>query len=569
MQLFLHQTHHTLGDFENILSHLQSSTSQKGLHLFPELYLTGYPLQDLCLQQSFIQKYQQLLKKLNQWNQKRASDPDQAALIGGLRYEFDQTRNLQHLYNTIYLLQAGKPFQSLYDKRLLPNYDIFDEKKYFTPGHQKTIWEFQEKRLGLLICEDMWASARSAFDPISEFKDQGLDAVINLSASPFHLGKHQKRLERAREISTFVQAPFIYVNRVGAEDEILFDGRSFMTSDHQHHEAPAFQADCLALSLNDNSAVTHQVLAQLSETPWEGLFLPRWDNSLPPQLSFLTSADCESLLPAIQFGLQEYLSKTHHQKIIVALSGGMDSALVLVLAKLCLKPNQELEAVYMPGHYSSELSFDLALKLCQNLGLKLKHAPIKFLHSTGRQVFQESFKEPLKGLADENIQSRLRMLLLFARANQTEALVLNTSNKSELAVGYSTLYGDSAGALSLLGDLYKTEVYQLAHYLNQHYGNLIPEAILSRPATAELRADQKDSDSLPPYQYLDAILEGILSYSYSPQELVEKGFEQKDVERVFKLYQSTEYKRFQFCPIIKLKNKSFGFGYRVPLCKQL
>jgi len=251
----------------------------------------------------------------------------------------------------------------------------------------------------------------------------------------------------------------------------------------------------------------------------------------------------------------------------VALSGGIDSALVLSLYKLALKSDQFLEAVYMPSKFSSSLSYELSYQLCQNLGIKLYSLPIKFLHSMIKNSFEDCFKESLKGIADENIQSRIRGALIYARSNQIGSLVPNTSNKSELAVGYSTQYGDSVGAIGPLGDLYKTEVYHLASYINEHFGNLIPEQIIQRPPSAELRENQEDSQSLPPYERLDAILEGILSYRFTQTDLIDRGFDEKEVSQVLKLYFSSEYKRKQFAPILKVKPKSFGFGYRVPLCK--
>ena len=221
----------------------------------------------------------------------------------------------------------------------------------------------------------------------------------------------------------------------------------------------------------------------------------------------------------------------------------------------------------MPGQFSAGMSYDLSLELCKKQGIPFKVLPIKFLHSTAKNAFSKDMGDPLEGLADENIQSRLRGLLLYARSNQTNSMVINTSNKSELAVGYSTQYGDSVGALSLLGDLYKSEVYRLCQYINQYFGDIIPEGIITRPPSAELRADQKDSDSLPEYDSLDAILEGILSYRHTPKELEEMGLVKEDITKTLQLYRKTEFKRFQFCPIIKLRAKSFGFGYRNPISK--
>src|SRR5690606_16453870 len=268
------------------------------------------------------------------------------------------------------------------------------------------------------------------------------------------------------------------------------------------------------------------------------------------------------------FGLREYARKCGFQNYLVAVSGGIDSALVLALAKLALLPGQKLEAIYMPGFFSASESYDYSAQLCENLAIPLRHLPIKFTHSALRNQFMDVFSQELTGPADENIQSRLRGMLLYTRSNQTGAMVINTSNKSEIAVGYSTQYGDSVGAISLLGDLYKSEVYALAHFLNRRHNHVIPSGIIERAPSAELRADQTDQQSLPDYDQLDAILEGLLSYRMSVKELHALGFDHTVVTKVHDLWRKSEYKRRQFCPIIKIKAKSFGFGYRVPICKK-
>jgi NAD+ synthase (glutamine-hydrolysing) len=245
----------------------------------------------------------------------------------------------------------------------------------------------------------------------------------------------------------------------------------------------------------------------------------------------------------------------------------MDSALVLAITKLSLKPGQSVEAIYMPSIHSASLSTQLSEEMCRRLDIPLSYLPIKFLHSTVKNTFTQTFAEPFEGLTDENVQSRLRGALLYTRSNQTGAMVINTSNKSEIAVGYSTQYGDSVGAISLLGDLYKTEVYGLANFVNKHFNSPIPEGIIDRGPSAELRANQLDQDSLPPYSRLDTILEGILSYRLGKHQLMELGLPEKEIIKVLELYSKSEYKRAQFCPILKVKAKSFGFGYRVPISK--
>lgn len=574
----IHQTHHQIADFEGIFAYLKSNFTKdtKGLHVFVENFLTGYPLQDLCLQKSFVHKYQNYLKQIQQWAKANIDGSKCCLLLGGLKYELSENDIPVNIYNVVYQIGSGTDFESVYTKRLLPNYDIFDEKKYYTKGNEAKVLNIFEKNIGILICEDMWASSAYDVDPIKEMKKHikkskvKLDMVVNLSASPYFTGKHEKRLNRAKYISELFQCPFLYSNRVGGEDEILFDGRSFIIDGQKLlKEGKLFESDLLEFSLHDHISSDYKKQAkQPKNLTWEDLFDSRINfKDTVAHLEKLNDNECQEIIAALGFGLQEYASKCGFNKFTIALSGGMDSALVLTIIRLSLKEGQSLEAIYMPSIHSSSLSYDLSLELCQKLGVPMKTLPIKFLHSTAKNLFGQTFNEPFEGLTDENIQSRLRGLLIYTRSNQTNSMVVNTSNKSELAVGYSTQYGDSVGAISMLGDLYKSQVYTLATFINRHYKNLIPEQIITRPATAELREGQVDTDSLPEYDILDTILEGVLNYRYSKKDLLESGFSLEDIEKTLNLYRRSEYKRYQFCPIIKVSSKSFGFGYRIPLSK--
>lgn len=573
MQLNLHQTHHEIGDFEAIfhsLTEILQRGDAKGLHVFPELFLTGYPLQDLPLGKSFIDEYLHLLEDINLWSSKRPKMPHaQLALFGGLHYEFTKEGDILHIKNVCYALSPGESLKIVAVKNLLPNYDLYEEKKYFTAGTEPSVIEFEDKKIGLLICEDMWHSHLHETDPVKQLKEKSpLDLVINISASPYHLGKFDDRLKRALVISNFLETPFLYVNRVGFEDEILFDGQSFLTDgekllikadlfkkDDHIFELPSYQGK----KLDDPGPVA---------TSWRTIFHRRLSGDQKKLLP-LSDSEAMEILEGLKFAVQEYAQKTHMDKFLVALSGGMDSALVLTILKLSLKKGQSLEAIFMPGFFSSSLSYDLSTDLCRNLNVPLRLFPIKFIHSTIRNNYVDNLKNELRGLADENIQSRLRGALIYARSNDTGAMVVNTSNKSELAVGYSTLYGDSVGALSLLGDLYKTEVFDLARFINKLHPGIIPEDIITRAPSAELRDDQRDEDSLLPYPELDALLENYLSYKKSPEDMVALGYSAVSAQKIFKLWQRSEYKRKQFCPIVKLKAKSFGFGYRNPILKKI
>lgn len=572
MDVRLHQTHHTIADFSALLAPLQAALAIPGLHLFPELYLTGYPLGDLCLQASFIRAYSESLKQLEAWCLSRPKKSDTVALVGALAYEMGEESGVPgHIRNVILEIKPGEKLREIYSKRLLPNYDIFDEQKYFTPGNKPGVWKWDGKTFALLICEDMWASSFHRMDPCDDLlklaPPEGFSAVINLSASPYNVSKEKNRLARGRTLSHTFQAPFLYVNRVGGEDEVLFDGGSFViNADQVLARAPFFKSETLSLSLPERDADYLGSHETPEENTWESLFAPRFapHKTQPAELRSWDDETCASVVEALQFGLREYAQKNGFTKFLVGLSGGMDSALVMTLARLA---DLEVEALYMPSIHSASLSWDLSHQLCQNLGTCLTSFPIKFLHSNVKLAFQNNFRDPFEGLADENVQSRLRGLALYTRSNQTGAMVINTSNKSELAVGYSTQYGDAVGALSLLGDLYKTEVYRLAQWFETTHPGLIPQGIIHRPPSAELRPEQTDEDSLPPYSRLDAILEGILSFRCDGPALSKMGFAPEEVARVFHLYAKAEYKRRQFCPILKIKAKSFGFGYRVPISK--
>ena len=577
MNIYLHQKNNNIGNLKSAVETLTATYKQQdqvGLHLFPELFLGGYPLQDVCLQRPFVQGYQSRLDQL-----KKIISPNskQNILFGGLEYEFTNQNEIAHIYNCIYHLSKDG-CRSVYRKQLLPNYDIYDEKKYFSPGKQSCFLEIDGFKLGLFICEDMWHSSAHNIDPIKKAfvelstDDQKLDAIINLSASPFHISKQSTRVSRAKEIASAFQAPFIYVNQIGLNDEILFDGHSFIFDGKNLISGPEYREATIQFELKVKDQDTNHEMDHPPsevENTWENLFRARIDKA-HKKFETLTESELKEIVMSQTFALNEYAAKTNMKSFLVALSGGIDSAVVLAVAYLASKASGlPVEAVYMPSQFNSQLSYELSNQMCQNLGIKLRVINLKFIHQTLKMTFKDGIGEELVGLADENIQSRLRGCLIYARSNQTGAMVLNTSNKSELSVGYSTLYGDSVGAISILGDLYKTEVYQLASFINTHFDKIIPEKIINRPPSAELREDQKDEDSLPPYDRLDLILECLLSYQYSLDDIIGLNISPEELRRVYNLFNRAEFKRYQFCPIVKLKSKSYGFGYRNPILKNL
>ena len=578
MKIILHQQDITIGDLttpRNILKGLsKENSSVETIHLFPEIFLGGYPLQDLVLDKGFIASYQETLLELDQ-SFKSAKESNQAFIFGGLSYELNEKGLPVKIFNTAYLAEPSKGIKDIYHKKLLPNYDIFDEQKYFTPGTKNSFLEIFGKTFAIIICEDMWHSTQHQVDPVSEIHQQilsdniSLDGIFNISASPFAIEKQEKRKIRVKEISQLLGAPFYYANSLGLQDEILFDGRSLSYNGKDFNEAGLFFPETLEVN---HEYFGDPKLAKNSLTEkntWEDLFSPRICRESKKLLP-LSNSSMEEVISAQLLGISSYAKKTGLTKITIALSGGIDSALVLALAWMANKQYAlgGVEAIYMPGQYSSSLSYDLSKKMCEQLKIPFFNFPIKFLHQNLRHSFRENIHQELEGLADENIQSRMRGSILYARSNQQNSLVLNTSNKSELAVGYSTLYGDSVGAISPLGDLFKSEVFQISNFINQSLKtNIIPKEIIERPPTAELRENQKDEDSLPPYERLDFYLEALLSHQVTRDELFQLGFDQEEITRTFQLLKNSEYKRFQFCPIIKVKNKSFGFGRRMPILK--
>lgn len=511
--------------------------------------MVGYPPHDLLDRPEMLSRSAAVLEHLCALTVNK-----QTALVVGAPLPFDGDG--RSCRNSILIFENGKRvFEQ--DKQLLPTYDVFDEARYFEPGHGIQLWECEGQKIGFAICEDLWARdpilGRKLYgkDPVDQLIALKPDLVISISASPFTMEKRKRREALHASLAKEIGAPLLYLNQVGATDEILFDGGSFAVS-----KLGVFQGR-LPL-FKEASGLLDFDGARLS---WvESHPAPTTDE--PDEIAVVHDG--------LVLGIQEYFKKTGFQRAVLGLSGGIDSAVVACLAVQALGREAVL-GVAMPSQYSSSHSLEDAEHLARNLGIAFEVQPIKFAFSVlGRELGKARGGE-LSDIASENLQSRLRGLTLMTYANHLNALCLTTGNKSELATGYCTQYGDMVGAIAPIGDLYKTKVYELAREINRRVGQgLIPERTLTKEPSAELRPDQKDSDSLPPYEVLDPFLEEYLEARKSPEELM-KQYESSGehwVKGLIQLVERNEFKRRQAAPVLKITRKAFGIGRRVPLAKR-
>lgn len=446
------------------------------------------------------------------------------------------------LYNAVALLEGGE-LRAIRYKTLLPTYDVFDEARHFEPSERREIIRWNGYRLGVCVCEDAWNSREFwdthlyDIDPVRELAEQGAQVIINVSASPFHRGKGALRQAMLAHHASTLKVPVVLVNQVGGNDSLVFDGRSLVL-DAQGElvlEAHAFQEDLRIVDLAD----------------------------LPAPITPRITDEVADIHDALVLGIRDYLGKCGFRQAVVGLSGGIDSAVTAALAVQALGP-ENVTGVAMPSKYSSDHSLEDAAELARNLGIGFHVVPIEPAVSAMTQMLTPAFGFPPHGVTEENLQARLRGVTLMAFSNQSGALVLTTGNKSELAVGYCTLYGDMCGGLAAISDVPKTDVYRLAAYINRHRV-VIPTRTITKPPSAELRPDQTDQDTLPPYDILDAILERYIERYQSLDEIVAEGFDRATVEYVARLINRNEYKRQQAAPGIKVTPKAFGRGRRVPI----
>jgi len=553
MKIFLAQQNYIIGDFEHnknkIIAAVKSAKQQGGdLVVFPELAVCGYPPRDFLEFEDFIEE---CLKSI----QEIAQEADGIAVLVGA-----PSRNAdllgKNLFNSAYFL-ADKKIVQVIHKTLLPNYDIFDEYRYFEPAFDWNVIVYKGLRLAVTVCEDIWDMEENPlyrFSPMERLSEQAPDLMINLSASPFDYTHAEDRYWVVSRNCQQYQLPMLYCNTVGSQTEIVFDGGSLVADAAGNivYEGKYFEEELTGFEF-ENGNWHEAIKVPAEEVP----LIPFSPAIFDPELNI------DRIHKALVMGIREYFTKMGFRKAIVASSGGIDSALTLALACEALGPGN-VHAILMPSQFSTGHSVDDAVKLSENLKNRYDIIPIKPIYDAFETSLQPLFEGLPFSVAEENIQSRTRGNLVMAIANKFNYILLNTSNKSELATGYGTLYGDMAGGLSVLGDVYKMQVFALCRYINRN-GEIIPENILTKPPSAELRPDQKDSDSLPEYDILDAIIYQYVELRKSPQDLIEAGFEAALVRRVIGMINRNEYKRNQFCPIIRVSPKSFGLGRRMPI----
>lgn len=542
MKIGLLQLNATVGDFtanrrKAAEGYRQACEQGAEFVVTPELFLCGYPPRDLLLRADFIESGLKELETL-------AAEVGEVPLCVGIADRHTGGPGRQ-LHNSAVVLQGGQIVFRQH-KTLLPTYDVFDEDRYFEPGGSPQVFTHQGRKLGITICEDIWndedfwPERRYSQDPVKDLAAAGADLIINLSASPWYMGKEKTRLAMLQRVVRDESVPLVQVNAVGANDELIFDG---------HSVAVGRDGTVLARCGSFDEEVRVVDLAE---------HVPAGNDSW--------LADEEMLFCALTLGIRDYVHKCGFKTAVIGLSGGIDSAVTAVLAAEALGADHVM-GVAMPARYSSEGSRTDAEKLASNLRLRHEVLPIEASFKSMETMLAGVFAGTQPNLAEENIQSRLRGVTLMALSNKFGSLVLTTGNKSEVAVGYCTLYGDMCGALAVIADVFKTDVYRLARWMNRHT-EVIPTATIDKAPSAELRPDQKDEDSLPPYEVLDAILECYVVQHLGRDEIVAKGYDAAVVNDVLNKVTFSEYKRRQAAPGLKVSPLAFGMGRRIPVAQR-
>lgn len=554
MRIALAQQNYHIGNFEantqKIIEAIENAKQQQAdLVVFSELSVCGYPPRDFLEFNDFINRCYQAIDEIK----------EHADTIGVLLGSPSHNPKIEgkDLFNAAFLLYDKKIVGEIH-KTLLPTYDVFDEHRYFEPAFDWKVMEFKGKKLAVTICEDIWNiddDQLYRICPMDALIEQNPDVMINLSASPFDYIHEEERKWVIRQNVLKYKIPMFYCNAVGSQTEIVFDGGSLVCNKEGDIclSLPIFKEALEYADLHNDGTITTDKKHQLA------LF----SNFVPDPPVFDPEKNIAWIHEALVMGIRDYFQKMSFKKAILGSSGGIDSAVVLALACEALG-SENVRAILMPSPFSSGHSVDDASQLSQNLQNPYDIIRIDSVYETFLNTLKPLFKDLPFGLAEENLQSRSRGNILMSLANKFHYILLNTSNKSELATGYGTLYGDMAGGIGVLGDCYKQQVYALARFINRDK-EIIPVNIIDKAPSAELRPNQKDTDSLPPYHTLDEILYQYIERRQGPGEIKELGFEEKLVDRILKLVNTNEYKRNQFCPIIRVSPKAFGVGRRVPI----
>lgn len=502
------------------------------LVIYPELCLCGYPPRDLLLKENFIED---LSKELQNFAKTTGPVP---AIIGYAQSAND--KNSSRFYNSVAWCIDGK-VEQVFQKRLLPTYDVFDETRYFQPGKNDFFISYKNKKIAITICEDIWNLEQKEYplDPVENISKKCPDLLINLSASPWHLKKKEQRETLLSKVAQKCNCPVVYVNAVGGNDELIFDGNS-MSIDKEGNMLNKSEAFTESIKVHDLEDCIH--------TP-----SPEFD-------------ELESLRCALALGVKDYAHKTGFSKCLIGLSGGIDSAVTAAIAVDAMGQDNVI-GVSLPSSISSQHSRDDALDLAKNLGIEFHTLKIEDIVNASESVLKPIFGNLPVDVTEENIQARSRGLLLMAISNKLGALLLTTGNKSELAVGYCTLYGDMCGGLAVISDVPKTQVFELARHINRN-AEIIPVNTIEKPPSAELRPDQKDSDSLPEYDVLDAILYAYIEEGKSIKSIIGQGYEEGTVRRIVRLVDINEHKRYQSAPGLKTTPLAFGMGRRIPIVQK-
>jgi NAD+ synthase (glutamine-hydrolysing) len=545
MKIAIAQINPIIGDFRHNFDKIKHFTDQAimlqcDLVVFSELVITGYPPRDLLERKNFIDANLTCLERL-------LTAIRGIGVICGF-VDKNPAEKGKPLYNAAVLFEEGNIIHKVH-KKLLPTYDIFDERRYFEPGRESLPCSYKGHRIGLTICEDAWNDEDIfqkkiySHDPVAQTVQAGADLVINISASPYYLGHNMFRRNMFAFMAKKYRIPFMFANQVGGNDSILFDGSSsvFDKKGKVIARASDFREDIVVFD---------------SKTLQAG----------KDSIHNISTSDTESILKALVMGTQNYVTKCGFSRVVIGLSGGIDSALTACIAVRALGP-ENVSVVFMPSLYTSKENFEDTQKLASNLGVVLTTIPIESMFKEFLRFLSPSFKDTEPDITEQNIQARIRGTILMAFSNKHGALVLSTGNKSELAVGYCTLYGDMTGGLAVISDVPKTMVYDLAHFINRKK-ELIPPRIITKAPSAELKPNQIDQDDLPPYDILDAILKEYIEEIKGIEDLVQMGFDKRVVEDVVSRVDRNEYKRHQAAPGLKVTSKAFGYGRRYPLAQR-